>query len=125
MATVQIRTKADYTKALSEINILMEKDDAKSLTPVETKRLKALAKQVEQYEERKVPIPKKPKTLAGLIELKMLEGKLKQKEIARKLKVSETKFSLIMSGKQRPDVAFLKAVHDKLKVDGDTIFSVL
>ena len=44
---------------------------------------------------------------------------------ARLLGVSEAKFSLIMKGKQKPDVYFIKAVHEKLEVDANTLLKAI
>jgi len=46
---------------------------------------------------------------------------LKQKDLAKKLKISDAKLSLIMNGKQKPDIDFLKAVYFELKVDAEFI----
>jgi len=86
--------------------------------------IRKLALAAQQYEQSKFPI-KSPTTLAGIIEMRMYEMKLKQKDLARKLKVSDAKLSLIMNGKQKPDVDFLKAVHKQLNVNGDFLLSVL
>ena len=48
----------------------------------------------------------------------MYEMHLKRKDLAKKLKISDTKLSLIMNGKQRPDIEFLKAIYSELNVDG-------
>jgi len=53
--------------------------------------------------------------------MRMFEMKLKQNELARKLKVSDAKLSLIMNGKQKPGVDFLKAVHSELNIDAEFI----
>ena len=72
------------------------------------------------YEKTIYSIPA-PKTLEGLIELKMYERKLKQKELARLLGIGEPKLSQIMSKKRKPDVAFLKAAHEHLGIDGNVL----
>lgn len=51
----------------------------------------------------------------------MYERKLKQKELARLLGVGEPKLSQIMSKKRKPDVAFLKAAHKLLGIDGNVL----
>jgi HTH-type transcriptional regulator/antitoxin HigA len=58
-----------------------------------------------------------PKTIEGMIELKMYERKLKQKDLAKLMGLSEPKLSQILSGKRQPDIAFLKAAHKKLGID--------
>ena len=42
-------------------------------------------------------------------------------ELAKKLNVSDTKLSLIMNGKQKPGIDFLKAVHSELNIDAEFI----
>ena len=57
--------------------------------------------------------------------MKMYEMRLKQKELAKKLNVSDAKLSLIMNGKQKPDINFLKAVHLQLNISGDYLLKVV
>ena len=63
--------------------------------------------------------------MVGIIEMKMYEMRLKQTDVAQKLGVSNAKLSLIMNGKQRPDVAFLKSVHKQLHVDANLLLEVV
>jgi len=56
-----------------------------------------------------------------MIEMRMYEMRLKQHDLAKKLNISDAKLSLIMNGKQRPDVDFLKAVYTELNVDAEFI----
>jgi len=51
----------------------------------------------------------------------MFEMKLKQHDLAQKLNVSDAKLSLIMNGKQKPGVDFLKAIHQQLHIDANFI----
>jgi len=50
---------------------------------------------------------------------------LTQSFVAKLLGVSDAKFSLIMNGKQKPDIYFIKAIHEKLKVDANRILQSL
>lgn len=79
-----------------------------------------MALAAQNYEEQKYVIAA-PSTLSGMIEMRMYEMRLKQKDLAKKLNISDAKLSLIMNGKQRPDVDFLKAVHTQLHVDAEFI----
>ena len=83
-----------------------------------------MAKAANEY-ERKVYTISPPKTLEGLLEWKMYELKLKQKGMAKKLKVSDAKLSLVMSGQQRPDASLLKSIHKELGIDGNVLLSVI
>jgi HTH-type transcriptional regulator/antitoxin HigA len=55
----------------------------------------------------------------------MFQLQLNQYFTAKLLGVSEAKFSLIMNGKQKPDIYFIKAIHDKLKVDANLILQAV
>jgi antitoxin component HigA of HigAB toxin-antitoxin module len=84
--------------------------------------LEKLSQLAEQYEDHVLRImPIRPRTLGEAIELRRAERKLTQAELARLLGVGAPKLSQILSGKRRADVAFLKAVHRKLKLDAEFI----
>jgi HTH-type transcriptional regulator/antitoxin HigA len=124
MATSKkISTESDYKPAMGRINKLMSKG-SQNVSKAELAEIRKLALEAQHYEQSKFTIAA-PTTLAGIIEMKMYEMRLKQKDLARKLKVSDTKLSLIMNGKQKPDIAFLKAVHRQLHVNGDFLLNSL
>ncbi|MGZ3837401.1 MAG: helix-turn-helix domain-containing protein [Flavisolibacter sp.] len=124
MATIKkIASASDYKKVMNKIDALMAKG-SKNVTRAELAEIRSLAQEAQKYEQSKFVIDP-PTTLAGIIEMKMYERKLKQKELAAKLHVSTAKLSLILAGKQRPDVDFLKAVHQQLGVDAGFLLSVV
>lgn len=104
---------------MKEIDTLMKKGE-KNLSDKELKSLQSLALAAQMYEKSIYTIPA-PQTLEGLIELKMYERKLKQKELAKLLGIGEPKLSQIMSRKRKPDVPFLKAAHKLLGIDGNLL----
>lgn len=114
-----IVSNASYKKAMDRLERLMLKG-SKNVSPEELKEIGDLALAVQKYEQERYVIDP-PETLAGMIELRMYQLKLRQNELAKKLHVSEAKLSLILNGKQKPDVAFLKHVHKELSVDADFI----
>ena len=122
-AIKKIAGEADYKKVMATVDTLMRKG-SKNVSKAELAEIRRLALIAQEYEQNKFVI-EPPTTLAGIIEMKMYEMKLKQKDLARKLHISDTKLSLIMNGKQKPDIPFLKAVHQKLKVSGDFLLSVI
>ena len=65
-----------------------------------------------------------PQTVQGLIELKMYEKKLKQKELAKLLNTTDTKLSEIMHSKRKPSLNFLKAMHEVLGIDGNLLLKI-
>jgi HTH-type transcriptional regulator/antitoxin HigA len=117
--TVKIENEKQYNAAMKKIDALMKKGESK-LTNKEANELRTLALAAQAYEKSIYTIPA-PKTLEGLIELKMYERKLKQKELAKLLGIGEPKLSQIMSKKRKPDVAFLKAAHKRLGIDGNIL----
>jgi HTH-type transcriptional regulator/antitoxin HigA len=119
----KITTETDYKRVMQNIDVLMAKG-SKNVTQAELTAIRKLAEKAQRYEQSKLVIDP-PTTLAGIMEMKMFERKLKQKDLAEELHVSTTKLSMILSGKQRPDVDFLKAVHQKLGVDAGFLLSVV
>jgi HTH-type transcriptional regulator/antitoxin HigA len=116
---LKIENEKDYNATMKKIDALM-KNGENNLTNKEAEELRTLALAAQAYEKSIYTIPA-PKTLEGLIELKMYERKLKQKELATLLGVGEPKLSQIMNRKRRPDVAFLKAAHTLLGIDGNIL----
>ena len=116
---IKIETERDYNATMKKIDALMKKGE-KKLTNKEAEELRTLALAAQAYEKSIYTIPA-PKTLEGLIELKMYERRLKQKELARLLGIGDPKLSQIMSKKRKPDVAFLKAAHKLLGIDGNIL----
>ena len=107
---------------MRSIDTLMKKGE-KKLTSIEANELKKLTLAAQAYEKSIYTIPA-PKTLQGIIELKMYERKLRQKELAKLLGIGEPKLSQILSNKRPADVAFLKAVHRQLGIDGNMLLEV-
>jgi len=115
----QINNDADYKSLMLKIEALMAKGSDK-VTKNELEEIHKMALSAQEYETKKYII-EAPTTLMGMIEMKMFEMGLKQKVLAEKLNISEAKLSLIMNGKQKPDVDFLKAVHSTLHIDAGFI----
>lgn len=119
----KITNESDYKMIMNKVDHLMSKGSSK-VTKNELIEIRKMAMAAQQYEKTKFVI-EPPVTLTGIIEMKMYEMKLKQKDLAKKLNVSDAKLSLIMSGKQKPDISFLKAVHQQLKVNGDFLLEAV
>jgi HTH-type transcriptional regulator/antitoxin HigA len=115
----RIKKDTDYNVVMGKIDRLMAKG-SESVSKEELAEIRNLALEAQAYEQGKYAI-ELPQTLVGMIEMRMYEMKLKQKDLAEKLHVSTTKLSLIMNGKQRADVEFLKSVYTELDVDAGFI----
>ncbi|MBD0332459.1 MAG: helix-turn-helix domain-containing protein [Chitinophagaceae bacterium] len=114
-----IQSKVEYEKIMEEILALMNKGE-EELTKKESEKLRSMALAAQEYEQKYYPV-EMPKTLIGMIELKMYEKKLNQLQLAEKLGLSAAKLSLILNGKQKPDVEFLKGIREVLNIDADFI----
>lgn len=111
----EIKSDADYNNVMTKIDGLMAKGSA-NVTKEELGDIRTLAQQAQAFEQAKYVIDA-PTTLIGMVEMRMFEMKLRQRDLAQKLGMSDAKLSMIMNGKQRPGVDFLKAVYQHLHID--------
>ena len=119
------KNNKDYEKIMARIDALVEIPDAR-INKGQATELNTLAVAVAAHRyEKSIYNIKPPATFDGILEMKMYELKLNQGEMAKRLKISNTKFSMILSGKQKTDIPLLKAVQENLGVDGNYLLSVL
>lgn len=120
--------KKEFEVAEKNMNALLElatkKGGFEQLSDKEKKELENYTEIVNNYEEASYIIPL-PETMQGLLELKMYENKLKQKDLARMLHITDTKLSEIMNEKRKPNVSFLKAVHQVFGIDGNLLLKMV
>lgn len=120
-------TKMDFEIAEKKMNNLLaiasKKGGFSMLSKKENEELHKHTEAVKMYEaiHYKVPLPQ---TLQGLIELKMFENKLKQKDFAKMLHTTDTKLSEIMHNKRKPSISFLKAMHQVFGIDGNLLLKI-
>lgn len=114
----EINSKKSYHETMVAIFKMMDKGE-ENLSPEEVEQLSAMAIAAEKYEDEVLDLkPKKePKTITEAVELKMFENRLSQSKLAEKLGLAKSKLSEILSGKRKPDIGFLKALHKELKID--------
>lgn len=116
-------SESDYRTLMSQIESLMLKGSER-LSKKELVELRNLSLHAQDYERIHYAI-EPPTTFAGLLERKMYEMKLKQRDLAKKLQISPAKLSLVLNEKQRPDVALIKAAYRELQLDGNMLMRVL
>ncbi len=120
-------TKKEFEVAEKKMNNLLaiatKKGGFNYLTKKESAELDTYTKTVKTYEDMHYTI-ELPQTVQGLIELKMYENKLKQKDLAKMLNTTDTKLSEIMHNKRKPNITFLKAMHDILGIDGNLLLKI-
>jgi HTH-type transcriptional regulator / antitoxin HigA len=81
---------------------------------------RALAEAIQAYEKEHVAFPM-PTTLIGMIELKMYEMRLKQRDLAELLGIEASRVSEYLNGKRKINLEFAKKIHEKLGIDGNFI----
>jgi len=121
-------SKKEFVVAENKMNELLaiatKKGGFDNLTKKENAELTKYTQLVKDYEDVHYTIPM-PQTVQGLIELKMFENKLNQKELAKMLNTTDTKLSEIMHNKRRPGISFLKAMNQILGIDGNLLLRLV
>lgn len=117
-------SKLEFDRAESNLNKILEEVTQvgrfKNLSAVARRNLARYTAIVESYENENYTMAM-PQSIEGIIALKMFEKKLKQKEMANLLEITDTKLSEILHRKRKPGVSFLKAMNEKLGIDGNLL----
>ena len=120
-------TKKEFETAEKKMNELLavvtKKGGFDSLSKKESTELNKYTQLVKAYEDTHYKM-EMPQTLPELIELKMFENKLKQKEVAKMLNTTDTKLSEIINNKRKPSISFLKALHLVFNIDGNLLLKI-
>ncbi|WP_246169117.1 helix-turn-helix domain-containing protein [Rudanella paleaurantiibacter] len=125
---MEIRTEQDYQALMSRIEGFLQKATEgggfTALSPEEGDELHRLSLLAEAYEDSipimPLPVPP-PKNLVDILEHKMYEQRMKQRDLARLLNVSEARLSDVLSGKRKPNLDLAKRIHLRLGVDAETV----
>ncbi len=120
--TAIISNELDYRRALAAIEPLLQKGFSQ-LTTAEDAELARITGLIEVYESVNYPLPFKPKNMVEMLELKMFEKKLKQKDLAQMLEVTENRISEVMNGKRKINMDLAKRLHLKLNIDAQFILA--
>jgi antitoxin component HigA of HigAB toxin-antitoxin module len=120
----KINSKKEYHQTMVQVYVLMNKGEH-SLSEDELSKLSVMAEAAEKYENEVLGfgVLKTPNTIPEMVELKMFEQKISQTTLAEKLGFSPSKVSEILSGKRKPDVSFLKGIHNLLHIDADFLLT--
>lgn len=113
-------TEKDYKNTLDAIEKYLQKGSTR-LSEEEKQELLRLSLRAEAYEQAVYPMPMPSKTIVGMIQIKMFERQLKQKDLALILNVSETTLSEIMNGKRKINLSLAQQLYQKLNISADFI----
>lgn len=113
-----ITSEKDYHQKMVEIYELMNKGEA-NLTHADIAHLSDMTVATEKFEDEVLQLRpvSRPKSLSDAIELFMYENKISQSKLADELGIGKPKLSQILTGKRKPDISFLKAIYNTLKLD--------
>ena len=115
-----IITQETYQNALQRVEELLQSvgNETDPSSP-EFKELDQLSDQIADYEEHHFPF--EPQNLKEMIELRMYQRKLKQKDLAKILGTSPSRISEVLNGKRKLTFDLAKALYDKLNIDAELI----
>ena len=122
-----IKTKNEYESMLQRIenylNKITEAGESDGLTAEEHDELKVLSSLVADYEDNilKIYPLTAPTPLVISIEQEMHKRRLKQRDLALLLGISESRISNVLRGKSRIGITLAKRMHDRLGIDGNLI----
>ena len=121
----EIKTETDYRQVQTDVETYLQKATQgggfASLTEADDRELLRLSHLMRAYEQERYPMPTQPQTLAGMIELKMFERKLKQKDLAELLEVEAPRVSELLRGKRRVSIDMARQLYKKLDISAEFI----
>lgn len=121
-----ITSESEYRQVMERVEAYLQKSTAQggghTLTAPEKEELQHLSRMAEAWEDGVPLMPiRQPKTLTEMLELKMYERRLKQKDLAALLGVTATRLSEVMQGKRKVNMDLAKRLHTVLKIDAGFI----
>jgi HTH-type transcriptional regulator / antitoxin HigA len=117
---LNILTEQDYQNALAAIEPFLQKGFA-HLSADEDQELARITALIDSYEALHYAMPFNPKTLIEMLELKMFERRMKQKDLAKTLGVTENRISEVLNGKRKVNLDLAKRIYKELEVDANFI----
>ena len=122
----KISSEAEYRQIMERVETYLQKSSRQggfhTLTAPEKEELPYFSLLVEAWKDGVPLMPiRQPKTLTEMLELKMYERKLKQKDLATLLGISATRLSEVMQGKRKVNMDLAKRLYSVLKIDAGFI----
>ena len=116
MTNVEYRAKSKRMEELLKILTLQGK-----LTKKQHTELDRISDEIADYEETHYPF--EPESLKDMIELRMYQRKLKQKDVAAILGTTPSRISEILNGKRKLTLDLAKGLYKKLNIDAELILN--
>ena len=118
----KISSDDEYRQVMDRIESYLSRATAQgggqTLSLKEKEDLKHLSLLAESWEDGIPIMPlKQPQNIVEMLEFKMFERKLKQKELAEALGISPTRLSEVMQGKRKVNMDLAKRLYTVLEID--------
>lgn len=122
MMQYKINSEEEYQQVMEKVETYLQKATRgggfQSLSILEQDELHRLSLLAEAWEDNIPLMPiRQPQTLTEMIQLKMYERKLKQKDLAALLGISPTRLSEVLQGKRKVNMDLAKRLYTALKID--------
>jgi HTH-type transcriptional regulator/antitoxin HigA len=122
----KINSEEEYQQVMESIGVYLQQATTAggfhALAPEDRDKLQHLSRIAEAWEDGIPLMPiRQPQTLVEMIELKMYEGKLKQKDLAALLEISPTRLSEVLQGKRKVNLDLAKKLYKILKISPEFI----
>jgi HTH-type transcriptional regulator / antitoxin HigA len=122
----KVRTATEYSQVMQIIEGYLQKATQgggfQSLLPQESEELQRLSLIAETWEDSIPLMPlKQPENLPEMIELKMFQLKLKQKDLSELLEIPASRLSEVLNGKRKINLDLAKRLHERLNIDAGFI----
>jgi antitoxin component HigA of HigAB toxin-antitoxin module len=125
----KIRTQEQYDAIMQMIEKYITKATRlggfHALNKKEDQELSRLSMLAYDYEKMKMLPVSFKRSLNFIIQQRLEEMNINQVQLAELINTTGSKISKILSGKQEPDIHFLKAIHKHLGIDGNLLLEVV
>ena len=125
----KIRTQEQYDAIMKMIEKCIQKATKlggfHALSKQDEKELNRLTLLANDYEKKYMLPGSFQVSLNLLIQNRLAEMNITQTKLSELIDTAASKISKILSGKQEPDAHFLKAIHEKLGIDGNLLLEAI
>lgn len=125
----KIRTKEQYDAIMKMIEKYIQKATKlggfHALSKQDERELNRLTLLANDYEKKSMLPGAFQVSLNLIIQNRLAEMNITQAKLSEIIDTTASKISKILSGKQEPDAHFLKAIHEKLGIDGNLLLEAI
>ena len=118
-ATLRVTNAQEHEAAINHLIAWNQAPDA-----ADNSSLEALANAVAAYEETAGHRPEPPQTLRGILEVEMFKRRMRQRQLAELLDVTEPRLSELMKGKREMNLDFARRLHTILHIPAEVVLQL-